>query len=114
MLSVNGASLDLADFGLLLAINPGNATGGMPADWTAFFAGLPHSGSGRIAFEYTVGPNNHAGYIGVDNVNVVPPLCLASTVTCAPEPSSLPLTATALTIAIGSIAWRRRAAAHRR
>lgn len=112
MLSASGDSLNLADFGLLLAINPGNGTGGMPADWAPFLAGLPHTGSGRIAFEYTVGPNNLAGYVGVDSVDIAPPLCLAADVGCAPEPTSLPLAATALALAMASTAWRRRVRRH--
>lgn len=126
MISTDGASLDLADFRLLLAINPGNATGGMPTDWTFFEArlGVP-SGSGRIAFQYTVGPNEHAGYIGVDSVLSVLPLCLASPgastgdhsssetglapPTACPEPASLALVATALAMLLASGAARRRA-----
>ena len=126
MLSASGGSLNLADFGLLLAINPGNATGGMPAAWTPFLANLPHTGSGRIAFEYTVGPNNHGGYIGVDEVQVLPPLCLASNLSGAssthefsevglvpplacPEPATLALAAIALTMLMASSAPHRRA-----
>ena len=126
MISVDGASLDLADFALLLAINPGNATGGMPADWTQFATGLLAHGSGRIAFQYTVGPGNHAGYIGVDSVVVVPPVCLASadasgtsghiartgpgeTISCAPEPASPALVATALVMLLALRTFRKRA-----
>ncbi len=70
MISLDGASVSLADFSLLLAINAGNATGGMPTDWTMFSALLAGSGSGRIAFQYTAGPNNFADYIGVDTVDI--------------------------------------------
>ena len=106
MISDRGGSLDLADFGLLLAINAGNATGGMPTDWTVFFATLPRTGSGRFAFQYTVGPGSHASYIGVDSVSVAPPACVGAGVTCMPEPATLPLMAIALAVVAGPLAWR--------
>lgn len=100
MISDQGSSLDLGAFGLLLAVNPGNVPGGMPTDWTSFFASVPFgSGSGRIAFQYTAGPDDVASYVGVDSVFVAPRLCLVPNAVC-PEPASLPLAATALVIGV--------------
>jgi len=72
-------SEDVGDFTtLLLDIDPGEAQGVYPEDWTQyvvdFSEGLPTSGNGRIAFRYYVhdsGPNGSRGnLIGLDRVVV--------------------------------------------
>lgn len=101
-ISLNGTSMSLGDFGLLLSINPGNVTGGMPTDWTAYSAMLADSGSGRIAFEYTASSSAFADYIGIDTVSIGG----KSTV---PEPGSGLLVLTGLAVlALGGNAGRRR------
>ncbi|WP_440222054.1 choice-of-anchor J domain-containing protein [Dokdonella sp. MW10] len=84
-LSLNGAGTNVGsgasgtgDFSrLLLSINPDLALGVYPTTWTSFTLshaeGLPHSGSGRIAFRYHVtsaGPSGaHSDFIGLDTVS---------------------------------------------
>lgn len=89
---------DVGDFTtLLLDINPSEAQGQYPEDWTAytlgFAAGLPQSGSGRIAFRYYVHDSGQFGtrgnVIGLDRVVVASgqpgagPLGLSVTVAAA-------------------------------
>ena len=70
--NVGTSSTDVGDFTtLLLDINPSYDPDGYPADWTQeVLAGLPVTGSGRIAFRYFVedgGPSGtHGNYIGID------------------------------------------------
>ena len=70
LVSQNGASTNLADFTELFNINAVNASGAFPEDWTQFVAQLGAVGTGRIAFEYTVGRNALANYIGLDEVAI--------------------------------------------
>jgi hypothetical protein len=80
-LSTNGASTnagasatDVGDFtSSLLVINPTLVTNIYPTVWTQFsINGLPHNGSGRIAFRYfdtNAGPTGtNSDYIGIDRV----------------------------------------------
>lgn len=92
----SGACGAPVDFSEILGINTANAAAGFPQDWTQFVAQLAASGTGRIAFEYTVGPRSLANYIGVDTVRVF---------VAVPEPGSLALIAAGL---FGALLLRRR------
>ena len=92
----SGACSAPADFSEILGINTANAAAGFPQDWTQFVAQLAAGGTGRIAFEYTVGPRALANYIGVDTVRVF---------VAVPEPGSLALLAAGL---CGALLLRRR------
>ncbi len=92
----SGACGAPADFSEILGINTANAAAGFPQDWTQFVAQLAATGTGRIAFEYTVGPRALANYIGVDTVRVF---------VAVPEPGSLALIAAGL---FGALLLRRR------
>jgi hypothetical protein len=70
LISTSGASTDLGDFVPLFDVNAANAPGGYPQDWTRYITQLVASGTGRIAFEYSVGPNALANYIGLDTINI--------------------------------------------
>ena len=70
LVSVNGASTALGDFTELFNINAANVGGAYPEDWTQFIGFLGATGTGRIAFEYTVGANAFANYIGIDTVSI--------------------------------------------
>jgi PEP-CTERM motif len=70
LVSLNGASTALGDFTELFNINAANVGGAYPEDWTNFIGFLGAGGTGRIAFEYTVGPNALANYIGLDTVRI--------------------------------------------
>lgn len=76
-LSTAGASANVADFtDVVLSINPSLVLGVYPTVWTQYTVtnaqGLPHSGSGRVAFRYYVtngGPNGaNSDYIGIDTL----------------------------------------------
>jgi hypothetical protein len=95
LVSLSGASTALSDFTELFNINAANVGGAYPDDWTNFLALLGSSGTGRIAFEYTVGPNAFANYIGLDTIAVF-----------VPEPGTLALLGLALALA-GAVARRR-------
>ena len=97
LVSLSGASTALSDFTELFNINAANAAGAYPEDWTNFLALLGSSGTGRIAFEYTVGPNALANYIGLDTIAIFVPV---------PEPGTLALLGLALALA-GAVARRR-------
>lgn len=71
--SASGASTVLANFSPILAINAANVGGAYPEDWTRFSAILAGGGTGRLAFQYTVGPSALANYIGLDSVSVAVP-----------------------------------------
>lgn len=73
LVSLNGASTALGDFTELFNINAANLGGAYPEDWTNFIGFLGAAGTGRIAFEYTVGPNALANYIGLDTVAIFIP-----------------------------------------
>lgn len=96
LVSLNGASTALGDFTELTSINAANAGGAYPDDWTNFVAFLGAAGSGRIAFEYTVGANALANYIGLDTIAVF----------VVPEPGTLALVGLSLALA-GALARRR-------
>jgi hypothetical protein len=97
LLSTNGSSTNIADFSsVLTVINLGLTPDGYPADWTQFVSDLSaFTGTGRIAFHYTVPNADNADYIGIDDVQVVP------------EPMSCILVGTGLA---GMIARRRKLA----
>lgn len=73
LVSLNGASTVLGDFTELFNINAANAGGAYPDEWMEFIASLGATGTGRIAFAYTVGPNALANYIGLDTVAIFIP-----------------------------------------
>jgi hypothetical protein len=98
LISTSGGSTVLADFSELLGINTANAAGAYPETWTQFSAILAAGGTGRIAFEYTVGPNAIANYIGIDSVAITIPGLV-------PEPATLALAGLAL---VAAAALRRR------
>ena len=100
-LSTNGASTDagtnattVGDFStVLLTINPTLVLNVYPIVWTQYtitISGLPAPTSGRIAFRYFVTGAGLSGtnsdYIGIDQVDYTPYVCLAMTV----SPSTLP------------------------
>ena len=97
LVSESGASTALGDFSELFNINAANATDGYPDDWTNFMGVLGASGTGRIAFEYTVGPNALANYIGIDTVSI-----------SIPEPGTFALLGLALALAATSRRRERR------
>ncbi len=84
-ISTHGASTNVGTGGTgtgdfsttLLSINPNLTLGVYPTAWTSFTLshaqGLPHSGTGRIAFRYHVtgaGPTgNNSDFIGIDTVS---------------------------------------------
>jgi hypothetical protein len=95
----SGACSVPADFSEVLGINTANAAAGFPQDWTQFVAQLAAGGTGRIAFEYTVGPRALANFIGIDTVRVF---------VAVPEPGSLALFAAGV---LGALLLRRRSGA---
>jgi hypothetical protein len=97
LISTAGGSTALSDFVPLLDINAANAPGGFPQDWTQFTALLAAAGTGRIAFEYTVGRTAIANYVGLDSVSIS--IAIA-------EPAVLALVALAAGLAAG-VARRR-------
>lgn len=92
--NVGGDAASVGDFTQLLYTYDSQ---GADAGWLAKSVALP-SGSGRIAFRYTIGDTSVAGnYVGIDTVSVVP------------EPASAAFLVVGLG-AIGLAARRRRAA----
>jgi hypothetical protein len=96
LVSLNGASTALGDFTELFNINAANAGGAYPDDWTKFIALLGTTGTGRIAFEYTVGPNALANYIGLDTIAIF-----------VPEPGTLLLLGVGVLMATRALRRRR-------
>lgn len=94
-LSTNGESDATSDFSsLLLEINPNLAQQGYPEAWTNYNININESGTGRIAFHYSVTNGGLSGansnYIGIDTVSV-------NSITAVPETSNLLVLATLMT-----------------
>lgn len=99
--NVGTGSAATGDFGTLLtSVNPALTVGGYPQTWTQFTvdnaSGIPTSGTGRIAFRYSVTGGGPAGansnIIGIDSVQINAQ-AVASSGSPAPAGNSTPIPA---------------------
>ncbi len=78
----SGSGADVSGFSTLLAQVGSAATANYPVGaWTLVTAAMPVTGSGRIAFHYSVADASNASYIGIDTLSVG----------AVPEPATLGL-----------------------